>query len=166
MTALKAHEVERFLKRPDLEAGVFLVYGPDTGLVREVAEVALPIGVRRGRLYVNLVDATLRFMIEDVGQVDGVYPGEEKLANDFLLRRTVGNGIDFVDADQVRAAAEQAGLDEARTAAVVEDYSTAQLRALKVGLLAAALLALLSLMSTRQLPHEPPVRRRARQASG
>jgi DNA polymerase-3 subunit delta len=38
MTALKAHEVERFLKRPDLEAGILLVYGPDTGLVRETAQ--------------------------------------------------------------------------------------------------------------------------------
>ena len=38
MAALKAHEVERFLKRPDLEAGVLLVYGPDTGLVRETAQ--------------------------------------------------------------------------------------------------------------------------------
>ncbi len=38
MTALKAHEVERFVKRPDLEAGILLVYGPDTGLVRETAQ--------------------------------------------------------------------------------------------------------------------------------
>lgn len=38
MTALKAHEVERFVKRPDLEAGIVLVYGPDTGLVRETAQ--------------------------------------------------------------------------------------------------------------------------------
>jgi DNA polymerase-3 subunit delta len=38
VTALKAHEVERFLKRPDLEAGVLLIYGPDTGLVREAAQ--------------------------------------------------------------------------------------------------------------------------------
>lgn len=37
MTALKAHEVERFLVRPDISEGVFLVYGPDTGLVRESA---------------------------------------------------------------------------------------------------------------------------------
>ena len=35
MTALKAHEVERFLLRPDISEGVFLVYGPDAGLVRE-----------------------------------------------------------------------------------------------------------------------------------
>lgn len=38
MTALKAHEVERFVKRPDLEAGVILAYGPDAGLVRETAQ--------------------------------------------------------------------------------------------------------------------------------
>lgn len=38
MTALKAHEVERFLLRPDISEGVFLVYGPDTGLVRESAQ--------------------------------------------------------------------------------------------------------------------------------
>lgn len=35
MTALKANEVERFVKRPDLDQGVVLVYGPDIGLVRE-----------------------------------------------------------------------------------------------------------------------------------
>jgi hypothetical protein len=73
------------------------------GLVREVADVALPIGIRRGRLYRNLVDATLRFMIEDVGQVEGVYPTEEKLAQDFLLRRTVGNGIDVMGMVAFRA---------------------------------------------------------------
>lgn len=38
MTALKASEVERFLKRPDVDEGVCLVYGPDAGMVREVAQ--------------------------------------------------------------------------------------------------------------------------------
>lgn len=38
MTALKANEVARYLQRPDLEEGIFLVYGPDTGLVRETAQ--------------------------------------------------------------------------------------------------------------------------------
>lgn len=38
MTALKAHEVERYLKRPDLREGVFLAYGPDAGLVRETGQ--------------------------------------------------------------------------------------------------------------------------------
>lgn len=38
MTALKAHEVARYLARPDLSEGIFLAYGPDTGLVRETAQ--------------------------------------------------------------------------------------------------------------------------------
>lgn len=38
MTALRANEVERFVERPNLEAGVILVYGPDSGLVREIAQ--------------------------------------------------------------------------------------------------------------------------------
>ena len=67
----------------------------------------------------------------------------------------VESGIDFVSADQVQAAAEKAGLDQATTAAIVDDYAKAQLGSLKVGLLTAALLALLALMSTRGLPHDP-----------
>lgn len=38
MGALKAHEVGRFLLRPDITEGIFLAYGPDTGLVRETAQ--------------------------------------------------------------------------------------------------------------------------------
>ncbi|WP_406033034.1 MFS transporter [Nocardioides sp. NBC_00163] len=66
----------------------------------------------------------------------------------------VGSGIDFVSADQIGAAAQEAGLDEPTTEALVEDYESAQLQALKAGLLAAAFLALLSLAFTRDLPHE------------
>lgn len=65
------------------------------GLLREVVVVALPIGFRRGRLYRTLVDATLRFLIERVGRVEGVYAADDgALSEDFLLRRTAGNGIE------------------------------------------------------------------------
>ncbi len=67
----------------------------------------------------------------------------------------VASGIDFVSSDQVAAAATDAGLDQSTTTALVESYEEAQLEALKAGLLGAALLALLSLPFTRELPHEP-----------
>jgi len=67
----------------------------------------------------------------------------------------VSSGIDFVASDQIDAAAQQAGLDEATTAAIVDDYEQAQLQSLKAGLLAAAVLALVSLVFTRDLPHDP-----------
>tara|TARA_R110002020_G_scaffold80502_4_gene200833 strand:+ start:610 stop:1632 length:1023 start_codon:yes stop_codon:yes gene_type:complete len=38
MSALKAHEVARFVGRPDISEGIFLAYGPDAGLVRETAQ--------------------------------------------------------------------------------------------------------------------------------
>ena len=51
---------------------------------------------------------------------------------------------------------QEAGLDEPTTEALVDDYESAQLQALKAGLLAAAFLALVSLAFTKNLPHEVP----------
>jgi hypothetical protein len=68
----------------------------------------------------------------------------------------VGSGIDFLSADQIATGAQEAGLDEPTTEAIVDDYESAQLQALRTGLLAAAFLALLSLAFTRDLPHEVP----------
>jgi hypothetical protein len=73
------------------------------GAVREVATVALPIGFRRGRLYRSLVDVTLQFLIENVGGVQGTQPTEQKLGEDFLLRRTAGNGIEIMGVIAFRA---------------------------------------------------------------
>src|SRR6185436_2458146 len=66
------------------------------GVLREIGDVTIPKTIRRSRLYQNLVDATLQFLIEQVGQVEGVYPNEEKLSEDFLIRRTAGNGIEMI----------------------------------------------------------------------
>src|SRR5262245_47616793 len=67
--------------------------GLGAGVARELGEVVPPDGVRRTRLYQNLVDTTLRFLIEQVGEVDGAYPGETPLPDDFFKRRTAGNVI-------------------------------------------------------------------------
>jgi hypothetical protein len=66
------------------------------GLLREVGNVALPASIRRTNLYRTMVDVALRFMIEEVGQVEGVYPSEGRLAEDFLLKRTASHGIELL----------------------------------------------------------------------
>jgi hypothetical protein len=67
------------------------------GLFRETAAVVLPIGVRRGRLYRNLVDVTLQFLIEKIGQVDSpMTASRQELAENFLARRAAGNGIELM----------------------------------------------------------------------
>jgi EmrB/QacA subfamily drug resistance transporter len=63
--------------------------------------------------------------------------------------------VSFVDSDQVRAAATDAGLDPATTDAIVESYSDAQLRALKTALLAAGFIVLASFFFTGPLPSRP-----------
>lgn len=66
------------------------------GLLRESSEITLPPSFRRTRIYQSIVDQTLRFLIEKVGQVEGAYDSAEALPEDFLVRRTAGNGIDIV----------------------------------------------------------------------
>jgi hypothetical protein len=66
------------------------------GLLREIGNVALPASVRRTTLYKTMVDVALRFLIEEVGQVEGVYPSEGRLAENFLLKRTASHGIELL----------------------------------------------------------------------
>src|SRR5688572_10759660 len=79
------------------------VFGLGAGIAREVGEVVLPDGVKQTQLYQNLVDTTLRFLIEQVGQVDGVYAADAPLPADFLKRRTAGNAIEALGVVAFRA---------------------------------------------------------------
>jgi hypothetical protein len=79
------------------------VLGLGAGVARETAAVALPEAVRRSQLYQNLVDATLRFVIERVGGVERVSGDEPKLPDDFLARRTAGNAIELLGIVAFRA---------------------------------------------------------------
>jgi hypothetical protein len=66
------------------------------GLLREIGNVALPASVRRTTLYRTMVDVALRFLIEEVGQVEGIYPSEGRLAANFLVQRTASHGIELL----------------------------------------------------------------------
>jgi hypothetical protein len=77
--------------------------GLSAGIVREVGDVVIPDRVRRTQLYGNLVETTLRFLIEQVGQVENAYPQEEALASDFLTRRSVGNAVEALGVVAFRA---------------------------------------------------------------
>jgi hypothetical protein len=79
------------------------VLGLGAGVARELGEVALPEGVRRSQLYQNLVDATLRYLIEQVGGVEGVYRADENLPENFLARRTAGNAVEALGIVAFRA---------------------------------------------------------------
>lgn len=61
-------------------------------------------------------------------------------------------GASFVAAEQVEAAAKKEGLDPGTVEALVSDYESSQLKALKTGFLFAAFLVLASFPATRRLP--------------
>ena len=77
--------------------------GLGAGVAREVGEVALPDGIRSSQLYQNLVDATLRFLIEQVGDTEGVYDADGTLPDNFLARRTAGNAVEALGIVAFRA---------------------------------------------------------------
>lgn len=68
------------------------------------------------------------------------------------VQTRLSSGGSFAPADQVEAAAQSEGLDPATVDALVTDYESSQLDALKTGFLFAALLALASFLPTRRLP--------------
>jgi len=77
--------------------------GLGAGMAREAGQVALPEGVRRSQLYQNLVDSTLRFLIEQVGGVEGLPGGEGAIPDDFIARRTAGNVVEALGIVAFRA---------------------------------------------------------------
>lgn len=79
------------------------VLGLGAGLTREFGDVALPEGIRRSQLYQNVVDATLRYLIEQVGGVEGVYNADKPLPDNFLARRTAGNAVELLGLVAFRA---------------------------------------------------------------
>lgn len=70
--------------------------GVSAGVLREVGEVVLPRGVRQSQLYKSLVDTTLRYLIEQVGGAEGVYPTDAPQVDDFLVRRGAGNAVELL----------------------------------------------------------------------
>ncbi len=66
------------------------------GLLREINAVVLPARVRRTVLYRLMVEVALRFLIEQVGQVQGVYADSNELARNFILKRGASHGIEII----------------------------------------------------------------------
>ncbi len=65
------------------------------GLLREVGVILLPTRIRKTALYRVMVEVTLRFLIEELGRVPGVYAKGQEL-EDFLLKRTASHGIELL----------------------------------------------------------------------
>ncbi len=65
------------------------------GLLREAGVILLPVRLRRSALYRVMVEVTLRFLIEELGRVKGVYPKNADIEG-FLVKRTASHGIELL----------------------------------------------------------------------
>ncbi len=66
------------------------------GLLREASQLALPSKVRDAALYRATAGIGLRFLIEQVGDVYGIYPREDPLSRKFVLRYATGSSVELV----------------------------------------------------------------------
>lgn len=79
------------------------VTGLGGGLARELGDVLLPARVRRSKLYDSLVGSTIRFLVEQVGQIESSAPSDQALPPDFLIRRAAGNVVEMAGIASFRA---------------------------------------------------------------
>src|ERR1051326_623958 len=64
------------------------------GLAKEIGNIMLPRAVRKTLLYRLMVENTLQFLIEQIGEVDGVYKSDAPLMERFAIRRAAAHGIE------------------------------------------------------------------------
>lgn len=91
--------------RPATEAWGYLISLPErsaralialgAGVIHETANLLLPAGVRRSRLYQSTLGRLLRILIEGVGQVQGAFPAEPLSVNELFVRKTAGNVVEL-----------------------------------------------------------------------
>jgi hypothetical protein len=65
------------------------------GLLREMSLLALPDEIRNAALYRATAGVTLRFFIEQVGEVEGIYPHQDPLARQFIYRYALGTSVEL-----------------------------------------------------------------------
>jgi hypothetical protein len=65
------------------------------GFLREVSELALPNAFRDAALYRATAGVGLRFLIEQLGDVRGVYSPHDSLARKFVFRYAAGSSIEL-----------------------------------------------------------------------
>ncbi len=65
------------------------------GLLRGVSHFVLPAKVREAALYRATAGVGLRFLIEQLGDVRGIYPVKDPLARRFVYRYATGSGIEM-----------------------------------------------------------------------
>src|SRR5436309_7703255 len=72
-----------------------MLVGSAAGLLKGFSEFILPDAVRKTKLYHVLLQKNLRYLIQEVGAVEGVYPKAAAPPQNYVARKFVGNFIEL-----------------------------------------------------------------------
>jgi hypothetical protein len=79
------------------------VVGASAGLVKGVSELLLPSAIRQTKLYQVLLQKNLRYLIQEVGAVEGVYSDGASVPSRYVARKFVGNFMEMAGILTLRA---------------------------------------------------------------
>lgn len=91
---MKAASYLYALSLPERTVGSISALGG--GLLREASQLALPVKIREAALYQATAGVALRFPIEQVGDVRGIYPPDDPLAREFVYRCATGTSVELL----------------------------------------------------------------------
>jgi len=77
------------------ERSLRVLVGSLAGAIKGVSDLALPLSVRRTKTYQVLLNKNLRYLIEEVGSVTGVFPDEAGVRSRYVARKFVGNFVEI-----------------------------------------------------------------------
>jgi hypothetical protein len=80
-----------------------MAVGSVAGIVKEASELLIPEAIRHTRLYQVLLNKNLRYLIQRVGAVEGVYPDKNKTMPKYVARKFVGNFVEVAGILTLRA---------------------------------------------------------------
>ncbi len=80
-----------------------LAAGSAAGLLKGATELLLPEAARRTKLYQVLLNKNLRYLIQEVGAVEGVYPDQAPVPSHYVARKFVGNFVELTGLVTLRA---------------------------------------------------------------
>ena len=80
-----------------------ILVGSAAGVVKGISELVVPEAIRSMKLYQVLLAKNLRYLIQEVGAVEGVYPAGAAPERGYIARKFVGNFVELAGIMTLRA---------------------------------------------------------------
>ena len=80
-----------------------IAVGSVAGILKGSTDLLIPDSIRQTRLYHFLLNKNLRYLIQELGDVEGVYPREGPGVSNYVARKFVGNFVDLMGILTLRA---------------------------------------------------------------